>query len=163
MAGEAIRRLGYGEVQARACSGFLGDAVSASPSPRRSLHRIGPGLRGPYGGIAPGPQLGPGALTDALLSQSRRPGELLSRVNAASYEQMTDATARQLLDESFKFEEQALKLEKKYMKKFRKILPDIKVTRYFQLENKLDPVSFAGIRRRKGHTAVSGMAFLLPD
>ena len=59
---------------------------------------------------------------------------------AASYEQMTDATARQLLDESFKFEEQALKLEKKYMKKFRKILPDIKVTRYFQLENKLDAI-----------------------
>jgi len=82
-------------------------------------------------------------LYDEYRAEMKKIGNLRVKVitdYAASYEQMTDATARQLLDESFKFEEQALKLEKKYMKKFRKILPDIKVTRYFQLENKLDAI-----------------------
>jgi GTPase involved in cell partitioning and DNA repair len=59
---------------------------------------------------------------------------------AASYETMTDEVAKQLLDESIKFEEQLIKLKKKHVKKFRAILPDIKVTRYFQLENKLDAI-----------------------
>ena len=53
---------------------------------------------------------------------------------------MTDAVAKQLLDEAVKFEEKKIKLEKKYIRKFRAILPDTKVTRYFQLENKLDAI-----------------------
>jgi len=53
---------------------------------------------------------------------------------------MTDEMANTLLNESMKFEEQSVKLEKKYLKKFRKILPGIKVTRYYQLENKLDAI-----------------------
>jgi len=82
-------------------------------------------------------------LYDEYRAEMKTIGDLRVKVitdYAASYEEMTDATARQLLDESIKFEEKALKLEKKYMKKFRKILPDIKVTRYFQLENKLDAI-----------------------
>ena len=59
---------------------------------------------------------------------------------AANYENMTDEIARQLLDDAIKFEEQKTKLKKKYIKKFRKILPDVKVTRFFQLENKLNAV-----------------------
>jgi len=59
---------------------------------------------------------------------------------AAAYETMTDAIAKQLLNDSVKFEEQSLRLKKKYIKKFEKILPATKVTRYFQLENKLDAV-----------------------
>lgn len=53
---------------------------------------------------------------------------------------MTDELARQLLDESLQHQQQSLKLQKKYVKKFRKIVPDIKVTRYFQLERKLDAI-----------------------
>ena len=59
---------------------------------------------------------------------------------AANYETMSDDMAKQLLDEAIKFDEKKLKLEKKYIRKFRAILPQIKVTRYFQLENKLDAV-----------------------
>ena len=59
---------------------------------------------------------------------------------AANYENMSDDLAKQLLDEAIKFDEKKLKLEKKYVRKFRAILPQIKVTRYFQLENKLDAV-----------------------
>jgi hypothetical protein len=82
-------------------------------------------------------------LYDEYRAEMKKIGNLRVKVitdYAASYETMTDATAKQLLDESMKFEEQALKLEKKYMKKFRKILSDIQVTRYFQLENKLDAI-----------------------
>jgi hypothetical protein len=82
-------------------------------------------------------------LYDEYRTEMKKVGNLRVKVitdYAASYETMTDATAKQLLDESIKFEEQALKLEKKYMKKFRKILSDIQVTRYFQLENKLDAI-----------------------
>jgi uncharacterized protein YvpB len=59
---------------------------------------------------------------------------------AANYGTMTDDVAKQLLDDSIKFEEQTMKLKKKYVRKFRSILPEIKVTRYFQLENKLNAI-----------------------
>ena len=59
---------------------------------------------------------------------------------AANYGTMTDDVAKQLLNDSIKFEEQTLKLKKKYIRKFRSILPEIKVTRYFQLENKLNAI-----------------------
>ena len=59
---------------------------------------------------------------------------------AASYGSMTDELARQLADEALDYESDALKLKKKYVKKFRKILPEVKVVRYFQLESKLDAI-----------------------
>ena len=59
---------------------------------------------------------------------------------AANYDAMTDAVAKKLLDESLKYEENRLKLKKSYVRKFRKILPETKVVRYFQLENKLDAI-----------------------
>ena len=59
---------------------------------------------------------------------------------AVNYDKMTDDLAKELLDESIKYEEQLTKLKKKYVKKFRKILPQTKVVRYFQLENKLNAI-----------------------
>jgi len=59
---------------------------------------------------------------------------------AQNYPTMTNEKAKQLLDDSVKYEDKKIKLEKRYIKKFRKILPEIKVTRYFQLENKLDAI-----------------------
>ena len=59
---------------------------------------------------------------------------------AASYQQMTDDIAEDLLDQLLNYETQALKLKKKYVKKFKKVLPQIKVVRYFQLENKIDAI-----------------------
>jgi len=59
---------------------------------------------------------------------------------AENFEVMTDDKAREMLDEHLAIEKQDLKLKNSYAKKFRKILPEKKVTRYFQIENKLDAV-----------------------
>jgi hypothetical protein len=59
---------------------------------------------------------------------------------AATYQTMTNEKARKLADESMDYETKKLKLKKKYIKKFRKVLSDIKVVRYFQLESKLDAI-----------------------
>ena len=54
-----------------------------------------------------------------------------------AYEKMTDDTARELLDENLKIEKLTLKLRKAYLRKFREVLPEIKVARYYQIENKI--------------------------
>lgn len=59
---------------------------------------------------------------------------------AASYDTMTNELARELAEASLKRQSDEVKLRKKYYKKFRKVLPDIKVVRYFQLESKLDAI-----------------------
>jgi hypothetical protein len=57
---------------------------------------------------------------------------------ANHYEDMTDAKAEELLDRSLIYEEQGLKVKQLYVKKFRHILPSIKVTRLMQLESRMD-------------------------
>lgn len=57
---------------------------------------------------------------------------------AAAYENMDNATAKKLIDEYMELEELRLKLRQAYVPKFRDILPDIKVVRYFQIENKIN-------------------------
>ena len=57
---------------------------------------------------------------------------------ANHYDNMTEDKARELLDRSFIYQEQALKVKQLYVKKFRRILPNIKVTRLMQLENRMD-------------------------
>ena len=54
-----------------------------------------------------------------------------------AYEKMTDDTARELLDENLNIEKLTLKLRKAYLRKFREVLPEIKVARYYQIENKI--------------------------
>ena len=53
---------------------------------------------------------------------------------------MTDEKADALIKEYFSIEEAELKLQKRWWKKFSKILPARKAARYYQLENKLDAV-----------------------
>ena len=53
---------------------------------------------------------------------------------------VTDANATTMLDEHLKLEEAKLGTRKKYLKPFREILPGAKVTRFYQIENKLDTV-----------------------
>jgi hypothetical protein len=55
---------------------------------------------------------------------------------ADSYETMSDGTARKLLDEYMRIETLRLKLRKAYLPKFGKVLPGVKVVRYYQIENK---------------------------
>lgn len=61
---------------------------------------------------------------------------------AASYETMTDSTAKKLLDESMTIETLRLKLGKAYLPEFRKVLPDTKVVRYYQIENKINALLY---------------------
>ncbi len=82
-------------------------------------------------------------LYDNYVNERRALGDLRVKIitdYAANYESMTNELARQLGDDSLKYETKALKLKKSYLKKFRRILPEIKVIRYFQLENKLDAI-----------------------
>lgn len=62
----------------------------------------------------------------------------LIRVYAENFDNMNDEIAKQLLDEHSSIEESKLKLRDAYLPKFRKILPDIKVVRYYQIENKIN-------------------------
>jgi hypothetical protein len=57
---------------------------------------------------------------------------------ADHYDNMSDAKARQLLDESMKIQRERLKLQQRYIRKFQRILSDIKVVRLFQIENRID-------------------------
>jgi hypothetical protein len=56
---------------------------------------------------------------------------------ADAYETMTNNTAKKLLDEYMTIETLGPKLRQAYLPKFRKVLPEVKVARYYQIENKI--------------------------
>jgi len=56
---------------------------------------------------------------------------------AAGYDQMSNDTAKKLLDEYMTIEALGLKLRQAYLPKFRAVLPEVKVVRYYQIENKI--------------------------
>lgn len=60
---------------------------------------------------------------------------------AMNYETMSDETAKKLLEEWLAIDADELKLRQSYVPKFRKVLPDIKVARYFQIESKIDAIN----------------------
>lgn len=62
---------------------------------------------------------------------------LLIKAYADAYGTMTNAAAKKLLDEYMTIEKLRLELLKAYLPKFRKVLPDMKVVRYYQIENKI--------------------------
>lgn len=55
-----------------------------------------------------------------------------------NYESLSDEKADELWNSSMKFEQEILKLNKKYYSKFKKILPMGKAARFMQLENKIE-------------------------
>jgi hypothetical protein len=59
---------------------------------------------------------------------------------AANYETMSDDVAKKLLDNSLSIDSGNVKLRQSYLAKFRGVLPDKKVARYYQLESKIDAV-----------------------
>jgi hypothetical protein len=61
---------------------------------------------------------------------------------AGAYETMTNNTAKKLLDEYMTLESLGPKLRKAYLPKFRKALPEVKVARYYQIENKIQAALF---------------------
>jgi len=56
---------------------------------------------------------------------------------ADAYKKMDNNTARKLLDEYMTVEALGLKLRQAYLPQFRKVLPQVKVARYYQIENKI--------------------------
>lgn len=57
-----------------------------------------------------------------------------------TYGNLSDEQAQQMLKDFLKYQQARLDLQKKYVKRFNKVLPARKVARYFQLENKMDAV-----------------------
>jgi hypothetical protein len=57
---------------------------------------------------------------------------------AENYRSMTGDKAKSLLEGYMHTDEDVLKLKRQYLSKFRKGLPETKVARYYQIENKMD-------------------------
>lgn len=57
-----------------------------------------------------------------------------------NYESMTNEVAKNLLDEYLRIESLRQKVREVYLPKFRKVLPAMKVARYYQIENKISAV-----------------------
>ena len=68
-----------------------------------------------------------------------RQGKLIEKF-AANYETMSDKTAKSLVDSLLSIDSNHLKLRQSYLAKFRGVLKDTKVARYYQIENKIDAV-----------------------
>jgi len=54
------------------------------------------------------------------------------------YPNLTDAEAKAMTDEMFDCESRLAELKKKYYKKFNKVLPALTVTKFFQLDRRID-------------------------
>ena len=74
---------------------------------------------------------------DELFLLRMRTAKLIKDYADAS-EKMSDDTARKLLDELMIIEALGPKLRQIYLPKFRKVLPETKVVRYYQIENKIN-------------------------
>lgn len=59
---------------------------------------------------------------------------------AGSYESMSDMVAKTIVDDHLAIEMERAKLMQSYLPKFRQALPEKKVARYYQLENKIRAV-----------------------
>ena len=67
---------------------------------------------------------------------------------AASYETMSDDVAKNLLNDSLSISADHQNLNQSFLPKFRKVLPEKKVARYYQLENKINAVVEFEMARR---------------
>ena len=61
-------------------------------------------------------------------------------------DRMTDEQADKLLKDAFKLRKNQLDLQKKYVGKYRKVLPAVKVARLYQIENALDAIISANLQ-----------------
>jgi hypothetical protein len=61
----------------------------------------------------------------------------LIKAYSDAFEAMTNNRAKKLMDELMTIESLGPKLRQAYLPKFRKVLPEVKVVRYYQIENKI--------------------------
>ena len=64
---------------------------------------------------------------------------------ATNYQTMTEEAAKELINGYLTIEEERVTLMKSFLPKFRKVLPEKKVARYYQLENKINAVVKYGV------------------
>ena len=74
---------------------------------------------------------------DELFLLRTRTAKLIKDFSDA-YEKMANETAKKLMDEYMTIETLGPKLRQTYLPKFRKVLPEVKVVRYYQIENKIN-------------------------
>jgi hypothetical protein len=55
-----------------------------------------------------------------------------------AYDNLSDDAAKRMLDEYLRIEKERNAVKTKYLSRFRKIMPERKVARFYQVENKLD-------------------------
>jgi Flp pilus assembly CpaF family ATPase len=67
---------------------------------------------------------------------------------AASYGNLTDDVAKQLIADMLNYQEKVVKTRKSYLRKFRKAIPETKLARFYQIENKLDSVVRADLSKQ---------------
>ena len=66
----------------------------------------------------------------------------------ANYQTMTEEAAKELINGYLALEGERVTLMKSFLPKFRKVLPEKKVARYYQLENKIDAVVNYGVAKQ---------------
>jgi hypothetical protein len=74
-----------------------------------------------------------------LLMQRARLGEMIESY-AKNYNSMTSEAAKKLTDTFLSIKTDQVKLVSSYVPRFRKILPEAKVARFVQIENKVDAI-----------------------
>lgn len=87
---------------------------------------------------------------DKYAAELKKAGDLRVKVItdfAAAFDSLSDETANRLLDDSLRYQEQALKIRRGYVRKFRKVLPPVKLARFYQVENKLDAITNFALAR----------------
>ena len=67
---------------------------------------------------------------------------------ATNYQTMTEEAAKELINGYLTIEGERVTLMKSFLPKFRKVLPEKKVARYYQLENKIDAVVNYGLAKQ---------------
>ncbi|MDH5255443.1 MAG: hypothetical protein OEW72_05950 [Gammaproteobacteria bacterium] len=81
---------------------------------------------------------------DKYMLDMKSAGDLRVKVitdYAASYGNLTDEVAKQLIADMLKYQEKVVKTRKSYLRKFRKAIPETKLARFYQIENKLDAIT----------------------
>jgi hypothetical protein len=76
-----------------------------------------------------------------------RKGKLIEKF-AANYETLSDDIAKSLLDNDLTIDSDYQKLRQSYLPKFRGVLPDKKVARFYQLESKIHALVEFELARR---------------
>jgi len=61
---------------------------------------------------------------------------------------ITNDIAKSLINEYMTIERLGLKLRKRYLSKFRKVLSDVKVMRYYQIENKIEAAQYYELAKK---------------